>query len=395
MMRPREGFARIPVLSYGFRPFFFAGALWSACAMPLWIGLVTGRLSFAASYGPVAWHAHEFLFGYVTASVSGFVLTAIPNWTGRLPVRGGPLLALFVVWVAGRFALLAVDVIGFVAAAVIDSLFLPALAAVVLREIFVGRDRRNVKVAALVTALAAANILFHLEVFVSGTPSYALRTGVAVIVGLITLIGGRITPSFTRNWLAKRTSRRLPAPPGRYDMVALGGGALALASWIALPDAPTTGVMLLAAGILHAVRLSRWAGASTWREPLVLILHIGYAFVPIGFVLVGVGVLWPPIIPASAALHAWTAGAMGVMTLAVMTRASLGHSGRELTATPGTQAIYLFAVLAALSRVAAPVFGDLSMTVLELAAGAWTAAFAGFVVLYAPMLLKSRRMAAA
>jgi uncharacterized protein involved in response to NO len=358
--------------------------------MALWFGLMTGRLDFAASYGPVAWHAHEFLFGYVAAIVGGFLLTAIPNWTGRLPVHGGALLALFVLWAAGRVALIAVDMIGPLAAATVDSLFLSALAAVVLREIIAGRNLRNVKVAALLTLLAATNVLFHVEVVTSGMANYAMRTGIAVIVSLIMLIGGRITPSFTHNWLVRQGSERLPAPSGRFDTAAFVMGGAALFLWVAMPETPITGTALVIAGLIQAVRLSRWAGTSAWREPLVLVLHIGFGFVPLGFVLVGSSVLWPATVLASAALHAWTAGAMGLMTLAVMTRASLGHTGRALTATPGTQAIYVAATLAALSRIVAPFVGDLSFAMLVLGAAAWTAAFAAFVFLYGPMLLQPK-----
>ena len=345
-MREMQGLARIAVLSFGFRPFFLGGALWSACAMPLWIGLLTGRLSFAVPYGAVAWHAHEFLFGYVVASIAGFILTAIPNWTGRLPVRGGPLLALFGIWVAGRAALLTVDIIGFTAAIIVDSVFLPALAAVVMREIVAGRDRRNIK------------------------------------VGLL---------SFTRNWLVKRNADRLPIIFARYDVIALSIGAGALLLWIVVPSRAATGLALLLAGVLHAYRLSKWAGAMTWQEPLVLILHIGYAFVPLGFACVGISVLWPSSLPTSAALHAWTAGAMGVMTLAVMTRATLGHCGRDLTATRTTQAIYGAVIVAAISRIVAPIFAGLSMHLLILSGIAWSAASLGFVVVYGPMLLKAKR----
>lgn len=390
-MREMQGLAGIAVLSFGFRPFFLGGALWSACAMPLWIGLLTGRLSFAVSYGAVAWHAHEFLFGYVVASIAGFVLTAIPNWTGRLPVRGGPLLALFGIWVAGRVALLTVDIIGFTPAVIVDSLFLPALAAVVMREIVAGRDRRNIKVGLLITLLAIANILFHVEVAAAGIPDYALRAAIAAIVGLIMLIGGRIIPSFTRNWLVKRNTDRLPTTFARYDVIALSVGAGALLLWIVVPSRAATGLALLLAGVLHAYRLARWAGAMTLQEPLVLILHIGYAFVPLGFACVGISVLWPSSLPTSAALHAWTAGAMGVMTLAVMTRATLGHCGRDLTATRTTQAIYGAVIVAAISRIVAPIFAGLSMHLLTLSGIAWSAASLGFVVVYGPMLLKAKR----
>jgi uncharacterized protein involved in response to NO len=388
--RATPGLARIPLLSYGFRPFFLGGALWAAIAMPLWLGLITGQLDFAGEYGPIAWHAHEFLFGYVSAIVAGFLLTAIPNWTGRLPVRGGALLALFAVWFAGRAALLFSDQIGLAAATTVDGLFLPVLALVVLREIVAGNNWRNAKVAVLIALLAAANIGFHIEVILSGMADYALRAGIAVIVGLVMLIGGRITSSFTRNWLAARGSKKLPAPFGRFDMAAIAASALALLSWIALPDARLVGAALIAAGLVQFVRLSRWTGLSTLRELLVLVLHAGYAFVPLGFLLVGAGILWPMSVPASALLHAWTAGMVGLMTLAVMTRASLGHSGQALSASAGTRAIYGAVAFAALTRILAGFPSDWTNDLLTVSAIAWTMAFAGFVALYGPLLLRRR-----
>jgi uncharacterized protein involved in response to NO len=277
----------------------------------------------------------------------------------------------------------------------VDSLFLPCLGVVIAREVIAGGSLRNAKVALLIALLAVANIAFHVEVIMEGAPSYGLRGGVAVIVGLIMLIGGRITPSFTRNWLAKQGSERLPIPFGRYDVIAVAVGAVALALWVALPDAVIIGVLLLLAGVLQVIRLARWAGRSTWREPLVLVLHVGYAFVPLGFFCVGVATLWPALLPVSAALHAWTAGAMGVMTLAMMTRASRGHLGYELTAPASTQAIYLAIVVAALARIAAPFAGGSEMDLLAVAGVAWVAGFLGFVLMYGPKLLRPRRAAAA
>ncbi|MEX2033903.1 MAG: NnrS family protein, partial [Xanthobacteraceae bacterium] len=170
--------------------------------MVFWLGFVIGVWSLSDDYGPVAWHAHEFLIGYVSAVAAGFLLTAIPNWTGRLPVSGGPLLALFLVWVAGRIALFAVTWLGLAVAMIVDSLFLIVFALVILREIVAGHNWRNLKTVALVSLLAAANVAFHVEVYFAGMPDYSLRLAIAVVVGLIMLIGGRIIPSFTRNWLA-------------------------------------------------------------------------------------------------------------------------------------------------------------------------------------------------
>jgi uncharacterized protein involved in response to NO len=387
--RPRAGLARIPLLSVGFRLFFLGAAVWAVIAMVLWLGFVAGVWSLFDDYGPVAWHAHEFLIGYVSAVAAGFLLTAIPNWTGRLPVSGGPLLALFLVWVAGRIALLAVAWLGLAVAMVVDSLFLLVFAVVILREIVAGRNWRNLKTVVLVSLLAASNVAFHVEIFFSGVPDYALRLAIAVVVGLIMLIGGRIIPSFTRNWLARRQASRLPAPFGKFDVASIAASGAALMLWIAMPAWPLTAVALLIAGGIQLTRMSRWAGLSTWREPLVLVLHGGYAFVPLGFILVGVSILWPASIPPIAALHAWSAGAVALMTLAVMTRASLGHTGHELSADAATTVVYLAALVAVVSRLAAPLFPDLSTDLLSMAAMSWIVAFGGFVLVYAPKLTRA------
>ncbi len=393
--RPPGGIPRlrpeaIPLLSYGFRPFFLGAALWACLAMALWIGLLSGSVSFAASYGAVAWHAHEFLFGYIAAVMTGFLLTAIPNWTGRFPLQGRPLLALFLLWLAGRAAMLATDDIGIAAAAVIDSAYLVTLTFVIAREIIAGKNWRNLRVAILVSLIALANIVFQAEVLIRGTPVYGLRIAVAAIVGLIMVVGGRITPSFTNNWLARQRSEKRPAPLGRFDVASLALAAVALVAWIAAPDWYGTAALLLVMAIAQAARLARWAGERTWREPILLVLHIGYAFVPLGALTLAISILWLEIMPASGALHAWTTGAMGMMTLAVMTRATLGHTGREVASTPANIAIYAAMLAAALIRVAAPLLPVFYFPLLWLAAAAWLLAFGIFVALYGPMLLRAR-----
>ena len=394
--RPRGGIPRlqrqssIALLSYGFRPFFLGAGLWATLAMVLWIGLMSGHWAFANSYGAVAWHAHEFLFGYVSAVLTGFLLTAIPNWTGRLPLQGQPLLALCLLWAAGRAAMLATDQTGVAAAAALDCAYLPTLAAVIVREVVAGKNWRNLKVSILVALLAFANVLFQVEVLVHGAPNYGLRLGIAAIVGLIMLVGGRVTPSFTHNWLKREGSAKLPAPLGRFDMAAMAIAAAALLSWIAAPEWSGTGVLLVIAAVAQAARLGRWAGERTWREPIVFILHVGYAFVPLGALALGVAIVWPAIIAPTGALHAWTTGAIGTMTLAVMTRATLGHTGRAIEAQPATIVIYGAILFAALARVAAPLLPAIYYPLLTGAAAGWIVAFGGFVIVYGPMLVRPR-----
>jgi uncharacterized protein involved in response to NO len=242
------------------------------------------------------------------------------------------------------------------------------------------------RVLILLGVLIAGNIVFHLEVIRFGSAHYGMRIGIAAIIGLVMLIGGRIVPSFSHNWLVRNNPGRLPAPFSRYDATALLEAAIALALWVAIPWHPATAVFLLAAGALHLLRLARWAGDRTYSERLVLVLHVAYAFVPIGFALLGGAILWPASLPLSAGLHAWTAGAIGLMTLAVMTRASLGHTGQPLTASASTQAIYLLVLIAAIMRMAAAFTG--SSAVLHLAGLAWVAAFAGFVMSFGPLLVR-------
>ncbi len=394
--RPRGGIPRlkpcaIALLSYGFRPFFLGAGIWACVGMVLWIGRVSGQWTFAARYGAVAWHAHEFLFGYVSAVLCGFLLTAIPNWTGRLPLQGGPLLALFTLWATGRIAMLVIDWMGVRIAVSVDVLFLVVLSLVILREIVAGRNWRNFPIVLLTSGLAAANLLFHFETLEFGAPDSAVRIACAVIVGLIMLVGGRITPSFTRNWLVRRGVDKLPAPLGRFDFISLVLAGLALLCWIVSPNWRPTAFMLIAAGIVQAMRLARWAGVRTWQEPIVLILHLGYAFVPLGALVLGASILWPDVIPPSGALHAWTTGAVGVMTLAVMTRATRGHTGRAIVSTPATTLIYLAINIAAAARILAPILDKVYFEALELSAVAWVVAYGTFVLAYGPILMSPKR----
>jgi uncharacterized protein involved in response to NO len=382
----RRNYAGPAIFSYGFRPFFFAGALWAALAVVLWLPQYFAELTLPIATGPLDWHVHEMLYGYVAAVMAGFLLTAVPNWTGRLPICGVPLASLVALWLAGRIAMLVSGKIGYAAAAATDAAFLITMATVALREIVAGRNWRNLLVLAILLILISGNIVWHVEVLRAGAADYGLRIAIAAVTGLIMTIGGRIVPSFTHNWLARCNPGRLPVPFSRYDVVSLAFAALALMLWVALPAHAVSGAMLVAAGTLHAIRLGRWAGDRTFADRLVLVLHVAYAFVPLGFLLLGAAILWPTTVPTSAGLHAWTAGAIGQMTLAVMTRAALGHTGQPLKASAATQAIYGFALIAALARIIAAFIG--SFELLHLAALAWLTAFGGYAICYAPLLLR-------
>jgi uncharacterized protein involved in response to NO len=383
-----QDYAGPALLSYGFRPFFLLGALYAAIAMLVWLPVFYGELSVPTVFVPRDWHVHELLYGYLPAVITGFLLTAIPNWTGRLPLQGRPLLALVALWLAGRLAVTFSAVLGEAAVALIDASFLLAVAAAAAREIIAGSNWRNLKVLSPVIVLAAGNIGFHAESYLRGSAEISIRAGMAAVLVLIMLIGGRVIPSFTRNWLARENPGRLPAPFGKFDAAAIAFSTLALACWTVVPVGEPTAALLLASAVLQAVRLVRWAGDRTLGDRLVLVLHVAYAFVPVGFLLTGLAAAG--LVLPSAGMHCWMAGAAGLMTLAVMTRASLGHTGRALDASPGTQAIYAAAFVAACARVAAVLVPEWSHHLTQVAGVMWIAAFGGFGIVYGPMLLRPR-----
>ena len=363
------------LFSYGFRPFFLAGAAWAAFGILLWLPQFFGEIALPTAMAPLDWHVHEMIFGYVAAVVAGFLLTAIPNWTGRLPVCGLPLAMLAALWLAGRVAILFSQTIGAPVAAAIDLSFLAVLALVAVREVVAGSNWRNLRVLVVLGLLFAGNVVFHAEVLSARFADYGPRISIAAVILLIMLVGGRIVPSFTHNWLVRRNAGRLPVGFSRFD---------ALILLLAASGHPASGALLVLAGILQLLRLGRWAGDRTVADRLVLVLHLGYAFVPLGFVLLGSSALWPVAVPYGAGIHAWTTGAVGTLTLAVMTRASLGHTGQPLVASAATQAIYLLVIFAAVVRIAGAFTG--SPALLHVAAFAWIAAFGTFVVVYGPLL---------
>ncbi|MCU0790823.1 MAG: NnrS family protein [Nitratireductor sp.] len=379
------------ILTYGFRPFFLGAAVWAALAMLVWVSMLAGRIDLPTAFDAVSWHSHEFLFGYLQAVIAGFLLTAVPNWTGRLPIVGWPLAALFTLWVAGRIAVAFSADMPPLAVALADLAFPVALAGAIAREIVAGRNWRNLVVLGMLAAFATGNAIFHFEAARGdyAAQGHGLRLGLGAAIMMIALIGGRIIPSFTRNWLVKRGEDRLPVPPMQgFDRLALVALLAALLLWVVLPLNPVTGLALILAGVLHLVRLARWKGLMTFAEPLVVVLHAGYAFLPIGALALGWEILLPGQLGMPAAQHLWMAGAIGLMTLAVMTRATLGHTGQQLAAGPATVAIYAALVAAVFARLAAGAFPGQAELLHALAGMFWIGAFAGFAIVYGRPLLR-------
>jgi uncharacterized protein involved in response to NO len=379
------------LLSAGFRPFFLFGALWAALAIPIWLVVFAGESQLPSRLAPVVWHVHEMIFGYGAAVVAGFLLTAIPNWTGRMPLQDWPLAALLGLWAAGRFAVLFSAKLNPPTVAALDLAFPTVFAAVVTREIVTGRNWRNLPMLVALALLFTGNLLVHLDALgAAATAELGNRIGVATLLMLISFVGGRIIPSFTRNWLTKeRPETSAPATFSTIDRTALASVALALVVWAYNPNLTIAPWLEFVAGAAVGLRLARWRGQATVREPLVTILHVGYGWLALGFVLLAAGTL-VQILPPTTALHALTTGAIGTMTLAVMTRASLGHTGRSLVAGRGTITIYLLITVAAVLRLIAPIDATHYILMLEVAGAAWSGAFGLFVVLYGRVLAQPR-----
>ena len=383
--RKRRMAASHPFLRGGFRPFFFGAAGWAVIAIALWLCVLAGGIHLPSRFEGVAWHRHEMLFGFVGAAVSGFLLTAIPNWTGRLPIAGKPLLSLFGLWAAARLAVLFSSRIGFWPAAILDVGLFVSLALLAAREV-AASNHRNVPIVGLVFAFGLADAADYAGSAGPIPGDLGWRSAIGLVTIMISVIGGRIIPSFTRNWMVKRGgSGGLPTQPQALDLLVIVATGISLLFWLTFPDNRLTGFMLMLAAAAQALRLSRWGGHRTGSDPLVLVLHLGYLWIPIGLLLLGLSIAGLDI-PQTAGVHGLTAGAMTTMILAVMTRASLGHTGRQLKASPMTVAAYACVTIGALLRVVASLGVGRYLLMLELAGVFWAAGLLLFVIVYRPIL---------
>ena len=372
--------------SYGFRPLFLGAALFVGVAVPAWILLLTGAGDSAFYSAARQWHIHEMVFGFLPAVITGFLLTAIPNWTDRAPIRGRELMLLCALWLAGRLVM-AIPFLTPLLSACVDAAFLIAVAGLVWREIAVAKSWSHAPIGGLISLIAGANIFFHVRALSGAEMDFPARMALGLVMVLLALIGGRIIPNFTRDFLDGQGMTEQPAPFSSFDglsVVLVGVGAVA---WIVQPQAMVTGWILLGAGVVNFGRLLRWYGWVTWREPLVLTLHLGYGWLSLSLLLLGGAILgWG--LESADAVHAFTTGSVGVMTLAVMTRASLGHTGRPKHAGPLTVCIYILVNVGALLRVFGPSV-DLSINfVLGFAAVSWSGAYLLFALVYGPFLLR-------
>lgn len=375
-----------------FRPFFLGLSIYGVLVIPWWSLVWIGVLPAPGWLIPMWWHGHEMMFGFVAAAIAGFLLTASPVWSGGPALTGRPLAALVGLWVCGRVALAAAGALPAWLVTAVDLAFLPAVALAVVRTLWGTGQYRNYGVVGIVVALAVANGAMHAEWLgeVSDVAGRALRFVVDGVVVLILVVGGRITPAFTRNALARQGLGHTVRSRGWLSALAIGAaGGLALSSLV-VGRTPATGLLAVIAALAVAVRLAGWQSWQTRSDPLLWSLHAGAAWVVVGLALVAASDLGAPI-PAAAGLHALTAGAMGATILAVMTRVGLGHTGRALVLPRGVVGCYVLVHAAAVLRVAAPFVAAQSQRALLLASGlAWVAAFGLFAVRYWPILTTPR-----
>ncbi len=361
-----------------------SAGLFAAVAIPVWIFMVTETENLMFHYPSRDWHVHEMVFGFLASVITGFLLTAMPNWTERPPIRGLPLMLLWAIWVAGRLASTAPWFTPLVSA-LVDGVFLVIVAGIVWREILAAKAWERLPMGVLISLYASANLLFH-GLFLNHTATdLSERMALVLVMVLLALIGGKITPGFTEDFFIQEGVSKQPAPFSRFDGLSVLVVGLAGLAWMVNLGPRITGCGFLAAGVIHLIRLSRWYGWLTWREPLVLIMHVGYGWLAMSFLILG-GAMLGFGLHLEEALHALTTGAVGVMTLAVMTRASLGHTGRIKHAGPLTVLIYLLVNLGAMLRVFGPSLTPSGNVILGVAAGCWSGAYLLFIVGYGPIL---------
>ena len=376
------------VLAKGFRPFFLLAAVHAVIALPAWLLIFANGLDPAAYLGPMYWHAHEMVFGFTVAVIAGFLLTAVANWTGRETAAGLPLALLALLWVLGRIAILFGDALPVPFAAIVDLAFLPALAVTCARPLLMSKNARNYPFLAVLLALSLSNLGVHLGAL--GISPQWLRLGnlvaIDLIVLLIVLISGRVIPMFTRNATRAASIRSLPWLDrlGAASVALLGlADALGVDARIAGGLAGLGGLAVLGRSVFWGARLTR-------KQPLLWVLHVGHAFVSLGLLLRALSVVTPAV-PFSGALHALTAGAIGVLTLGMMTRVGLGHTGRMLAVPRSIAVAFALVIAGAMFRVVGAWLPVATYVQVMIGAGLlWTSGFAIYIVTYAPALLSPR-----
>jgi len=402
-LREQRRYSGPVFFEYGFRPFFLGAGVQAALAMLAWVVWITlqhrDQAEALLTIGvPVhLWHAHEMIFGYGLAVVAGFFLTAVPNWTGRQPIRGVVLAFLFGLWLLARLASWTSAWLPAIAVALPELAFIALLSILVAQALLAGWSKRNFVFLPVLTLLFVACALYHLETLAitDGTAAIGHLLGFDSLLVLLTVVGGRIVPAFTTNVLRRRGVEPLPRVTGHRDRLAILTIVALLGADLLAPDSSATGWVALAAGLAGAARMVGWRTSRVLNSPILWILHLGYAWLVAGLLLKGFALITATV-PGITALHALTVGALGSMTLGVMSRAALGHTGRALHVSPPTVASYLLVSLAAALRVGWPL-ADLPLygAAMQISGLLWCTAFLIFAISYWPVLTRPRISAAA
>jgi uncharacterized protein involved in response to NO len=379
------------VFAYGFRSSFLLAGVGAMLLVPLWALSFVAGTPLGSAWPPMLWHAHEMLFGFVASAMAGFLLTAVPSWTGQKGSTGAPLVVLASLWLTARVLIASSSLWPAVLIAAIDLAFLPTLGILVAKPLLSSRNR-NTKLLAVLGLFWLTDLVFQIGLIRHDAPLalQALKVGIDIVLVLVTVIGGRLVPSFTSSSL-----RPLGLQDAVHNRTSLSG--LAIAGMIAVtlsdivwPESRIAGAVAGVAAGLQATRLLQWATWRTLRQPIVWVLHLSYAWLPVGLALKAIALLSGAAF-AAFWLHALTIGALATMILAVMTRASLGHTGRALIVDPWITVAYLLLTAAALVRVfGLSAFRMNYPMVIIWSALFWTIAFALFVVVYAPILCGPR-----
>jgi len=379
------------LFAYGFRPHFLFAGLAALLLIPVWVLDFVFGIALTTGWPPTLWHAHEMLYGFIVSAVAGFLLTAVPSWTGQKGFAGRPLMLLSALWVAARLMIATSSYWPRVLTAAVDLSFLPVLAALVARPLLRSQNR-NSPLLIVLTLLWLTNLVFHVALIRHDSPLalHAMLIGIDVMLVLVTIIGGRIVPAFTATALRPLGVQRSVGSRPALTIAAVASMVAVTLTDLLAPDSQLSGGVAAMAAVLQGLRLTQWGGLKTLRQPIVWILHVAYVWLPVGLALKAVALLNGAAF-AAFWLHALTIGALTTMILAVMTRAALGHTGRPLVVHPMTIASYLLLVGAALIRVfGLAVLKIAYPMVIAWAAFLWTAAFLLFVVVYGPILCKAR-----
>jgi len=382
--------SRFVPFAYGFRPFFLVAGLYAVIAIAGWVWIyATGRVPSAA-LPPLLWHGHEMLFGFIGAAIAGFLLTAVPSWTGTRGFAGPPLVALTVLWLAGRIAFAATGSLPPLWLAVCELSFLPLLAFLIGRTLL-RTHNRNFPMLIIIAVLWAIDAWFLYSITNGefALASRALRVGIGLVLLLVTVIGGRIVPNFTASALRQRGIEAAIRSRPPVERITIGSMVLMVVVDLVAPSHWAAWAVAGVAALAQAVRMSGWRSLRTLSDPIVWVLHAAYAWLPIGLALkavhIATGAAW-----AAHWQHALTIGVAATMILAVTTRASLGHTGRPLVVARSIAVAYMLLLLAALVRVFGPAVMPDYLLTIEAAALLWIAAFGIYVFVYAPILTKPR-----